>query len=64
MDKIERMSLLNDLVEEITKDHYDSSKVIRLVDQLGIKYSDDPMQLLNNVLKGIHFERPKNESNI
>jgi len=64
----ERTALLNDLVNEITKDHFDTEQVQKLLVKLNIPYSEDPMQLLNNVLKGIHFEEPKkglnNESKI
>jgi hypothetical protein len=60
----QRMNTLAELVEEVTKDDFDPEKVKSLVDQLGIQYSEDPMQLLNNILKGIHFEEPKNEQQI
>ncbi|MCB0351520.1 MAG: hypothetical protein KDD38_10070 [Bdellovibrionales bacterium] len=60
----ERMELLNNLVNEVTKDDQDLESIKKLATQLGIPFSEDPMQLLNNVLKGIHSEGPKNESNI
>jgi hypothetical protein len=64
MNHDERMGLLNELVEEITRDIMDLARIKTLTAKLGITFSDDPMQLLNNVLKGIHIEEPKNESNI
>jgi hypothetical protein len=60
----QRMNTMGDLVEEVTKDDFDTEKVKRLLAQLGIPYSEDPMQLLNNILKGIHLEEPKNEPQI
>jgi hypothetical protein len=57
----ERKSILNDLVNEVTRDDSDLEVVKVLTGKLGIPYSDDPMQLLNNVLKGIHFEGPFHE---
>ena len=56
-----RLDLLNALVNEITKDEYNTQMVKDLVERLGIPFSEDPMQLLNNILKGIHSEGPKNE---
>ncbi len=56
-----RMKILNELVNEVTRDDSDLNKIKQLTAQLGINYSDDPMQLLNNVLKGIHLEGPLNE---
>lgn len=64
MNKEQREALVKQLVEEITKDHQNVDKIKHLTGQLGISYSDEPMQLLNNVLKGIHFEGTKNESNV
>jgi hypothetical protein len=55
----QRLSMLNDLVEEITKDIYDIEKVKQMTSQLSIAYSDDPILLLNNILKGIHSEPPQ-----
>ncbi len=54
MTKEDRISLLNDLVNEVTKDEFDKSIVKSYMERLRIPYSEDPMQLLNNVLKGIH----------
>jgi hypothetical protein len=59
-----RLNALGALVEEVTKDDFDPEKVKGLLLQLGIPYSEDPMQLLNNILKGIHFEEPKNEQQV
>lgn len=56
-----RKKLLNELVNEVTRDDSDLEIVKSLTGQLGIPYSDDPMQLLNNVLKGIHIEGPDHE---
>ncbi len=65
MTKEDRISLLNHLVEEITKDNYDDAIVCQIMGRLGIPYCEDPMQLLNNVLKGIHvIEVPANEEDI
>lgn len=62
MTKENRISLLNQLVDEITKDNYDDNMVRGLMEQLRIPYCEDPMQLLNNVLKGIHvIEVPADE---
>ncbi len=62
MTKEARISALNHLVDEITKDKYDDGIVRQLMAQLRIPYCDDPMQLLNNVLKGIHIiEEPSDE---
>jgi len=55
MTKEDRISLLNNLVDEITKDVYDKNMVKSMMDRLRIPYCEDPMQLLNNVLKGIHI---------
>ncbi len=60
----ERTELLNQLVHEVTKDDQDLEILKTLTARLGIPFSEDPMQLLNNVLKGIHSEGPKNESNV
>jgi hypothetical protein len=59
----DRLQLLNDLVNEVTKDEYDAQMVQTLAEKLHIPFSEDPLQLLNNILKGIHTEGPKNESN-
>lgn len=62
MTKEDRIFLLNQLVDEITKDKYDNEIVRSLMGRLGLPYCEDPMQLLNNVLKGIHIiEVPANE---
>lgn len=62
MTKEDRISLLNHLVDEITKDKYDNALVKGMMQRLGIPYCEDPMQLLNNVLKGIHIiEVPAHE---
>ncbi len=55
MTKEDRVELLRQLVDEITKDHYDDALVRSYMLRLGIPYNEDPMQLLNNVLKGIHI---------
>lgn len=60
----ERMRLMNSLVNEVTKDELDIELIKTMLMTLGIPYSDDPMQLLNNVLKGIHSDGFKNESTI
>lgn len=49
-----RMKLLNELVDEVARDVYDMDKVKNLTAALAITYTDDPIQLLNNILKGIH----------
>ena len=58
-----RMELLNELVNEVTKDAGDVEKMKRLSADLDISYSDDPMQFLNNVLKGIHSKGSSNDKN-
>lgn len=50
----ERLKMLNELVDEITKENYDVDKVKALTKQLNITYVEDEMLLLNNILKGIH----------
>ncbi len=55
MTKEDRISTMSHLVDEVTKDAYDKDLVRKLMEQLNIPYCDDPMQLLNNVLKGIHI---------
>jgi hypothetical protein len=54
MTKEDRVELLRQLVDEITKENYDDAMVRDYMLRLGIPYCEDPMQLLNNVLKGIH----------
>lgn len=63
MTKDERMDFLAKLVDEVTREAPDPEKVKQLTAILGIPFSDEPMQLLNNVLKGIHSEGPIYESN-
>jgi hypothetical protein len=60
----ERKEKLDQLVNEVTNDEQDLEKIKELAAVLNIPYSEDPLQLLNNVLKGIHTEGPKNESSI
>jgi hypothetical protein len=50
------MLLVSELVEEVTKDLYEVEKIKLLSQKLGVEYTADPIQFLNNVLKGIHFE--------
>lgn len=64
MGTSERMRLLNELVDEVIRDSYDVDKVKNLMARLGIVYKDDPIQLLNNVLQGIHQPGVKNEPSI
>ncbi|OFZ18044.1 MAG: hypothetical protein A2Z20_07990 [Bdellovibrionales bacterium RBG_16_40_8] len=59
-----RLSLMNELVNEVTREAMDFDKIKILLDELNIPYSSDPIQLLNNVLKGIHPEAPKHEPQI
>ncbi len=62
MTKEDRISTISTLVDEVTKDTYDTDLVRRLMEQLNIPYCDDPLQLLNNVLKGIHIiEGPQHD---
>ncbi|MEQ1664782.1 MAG: hypothetical protein ABL927_05345 [Bdellovibrionales bacterium] len=56
MKKEERMLLVSELVEEVTKDVYEVEKIKLLSQKLGVEYTTDPIQFLNNVLKAIHFE--------
>ncbi len=58
-----RMQILNDLVEEVTKDDFDVTKVQSLAKEVGIEYSEDHLVLLNNILKGIHTPGAKNGEN-
>lgn len=58
-----RMQRMNDLVEEITKDEFDVEKVKTLTTELGIAYSEDHLELLNNILKGIHSPGVKDGEN-
>ena len=64
----ERIIALNKLVDEVTKDHFDVIEVKAMLANLNIPYHEDPLQLLNNVLKGIHEDSgnqgPKNEQSI
>lgn len=60
----QRMELLNDLVNEVTKDDMEIEKIKSLTEKLGIAYSDNPLELLNNVLRGIHSEGPGHESSL
>ncbi len=63
MTKEDRISTLGALVDEVTKDDYDKRLVRSLMERLNIPYCEDPMQLLNNVLKGIHvIEAPQDDS--
>lgn len=61
MKRAERMKLLEELVNEVTRENLDQDRVQQLMNQLSIPYSTDPMELLNNVLKGIHSEGPNHE---
>lgn len=64
MTKDERLDLLSELVDTVTAEIVDFEKVKILTAKLEITFSDDPMQLLNNVLKGIHQQEPTHESNV
>lgn len=64
MDSDKRMHLLNELVEEVTKDIQDFEKIKYLMNLLGITYTEDPIQLLDNVLKGIHKPGVINEPSV
>ena len=50
----ERNKKLTELVEEISKDHPDDQFVRDHLLELDIPYSDNEIELLNNILKGIH----------
>jgi hypothetical protein len=63
-DTNSRLNLLNELVDEVTKDNFDVIKVKELAQVLNIEYSEDPMQFLNNVLKGIHSPGVKHEPHV
>jgi len=56
LNKEQRKQLVSELVDEVTKDASDLDKVKILAAKLNVEYADDPIQFLNNVLKGIHFE--------
>ena len=59
-----RVNLMNELVNEVTKEAMNFDKIKILLEELHIPYSVDPMQLLNNVLKGIHTEEPQHEPSL
>ncbi len=60
-DRMRRLSLL---VDEVTKDEFDKELVKKLAMELGIDYTEDQLQLLNNILKGIHAPETPNEQEI
>lgn len=64
MTRAKRIELLQLLTDEVSKDKYDTQYVKGLMNQLKIQFSEDPMQLLNNILVGIHQEAPKDEEYI
>ena len=57
----QRAALVRELVDEVIRDEQNLERIRALAAQLGIPYSEDSIQFLNNVLKGIHFEGAKNE---
>lgn len=50
-----RLEVLENLVDELMKDQPEELVVKKYMRQTGIRYSEDPVERLNLVLKALHF---------
>lgn len=55
---LSRLEVLENLVDELMKDQPEEQVVKKYMRQTGIRYSDDPVERLNLVLKALHFVEP------
>ena len=53
--QLERLEVLENLVDELMKEHPEDKLVKQYMKQTGIKYSEDPIERLNLVLQALHF---------
>ena len=53
---VQRLNLLEELVNELIKDHPEESKIKHFMDQTGVRYTEDPIERLDLVLKALHFQ--------
>lgn len=58
---VEKLRILEVLVEELLKDDPEEKVVTTCMTQAGIPDSKDPIDRINKVLLALHFEDTKNE---
>ena len=57
--QLDRLEVLEHLVDELMKDQPEDKLIKQYMKQTGIKYSEDPVERLNLVLKALHFTEPE-----
>ncbi len=61
--QLDRLEVLEHLVDELMKDQPEDKLIKQYMKQSGIKYSEDPVERLNLVLKALHFTEPEDDKN-
>ena len=60
---MERIEILEMLVEELIKPTPDDRLVREYMSQVGLTYSDDPVERINRVLQALHPSEQKEVNN-
>lgn len=53
----DRFKLLEDLVSELIKDEYQNKLVQKAMNELGLEYSDNQVECINQVLSELHTKK-------
>ena len=53
----DRIKVLEELVSELIKDEYQNQRVQKAMNELGLKYSENQVECINQVLSELHTKQ-------